>query len=180
MDISGIWTRLGRKIRTILEVKHETEGQFLVGKVIFGFRTIFKKRQASSTFEALNSPSLSWCQRVVRPIFQMRFRPRAFCRVSTGDSEILSSCNMQDEPAIKPLQGNLAFFQVRASWGPFHLKQKTHWPSHINIPEEKLLLMCLWKVGLPLQSKAGNQLTSPDDMGWTEISSSCFTEVDVL
>ena len=57
MDL--IW--LGRTIRMLLEVWHETEGHFLVGTVILGFLTIFKKSQASSTFEALNSACLSSC-----------------------------------------------------------------------------------------------------------------------
>ena len=39
------------------------------------------------------------CQRHVRPIFEMKWRPRAFSRVSTGDSDILSSCDMKDEQA---------------------------------------------------------------------------------
>ena len=67
----------------------------------------------------------------------------------------------------------------RAFWGPFHLKQKTQGPSHIHIPEGKLLLSCLWKVALSLQSKTGNQLTSPHDIVCTELSSSCFTEIDI-
>ena len=33
----------------------------------------------------------------------------AFSRVSTGDSVILSSCEMKYVPAFKPLQGNPAF-----------------------------------------------------------------------
>ena len=100
MDTSGIKTRLGRTIRTLLEVRRETEGHFLVGTVIFGYLTIFKKCQASSTFEALYSSSLSRCQKDVKPIVQMRWRPRAFSRVSTGDSGILSSCDMNDQPAL--------------------------------------------------------------------------------
>ena len=32
-------------------------------------------------------------------IFEMKWRPRAFSRVSTGDSDILSSCDMNDEHA---------------------------------------------------------------------------------
>ena len=43
-----------------------------------------------------------------------------------------------------------------ASRGPFRLKRKTHGPSQIHIYKGKLLLRCLWKVGLPLQSKIGN------------------------
>ena len=115
----------------------------------------------------------------MRPPVQMRQSPRAFSSVSTGNSDILSSCEMKDEPAFKPLQGNPAFFQVRASPGPFHSRQKTQGPSHIPIAEGKLILRCLWKVGLPLQSKTGNQLSSRDDMGCTELSSSCCTEIDV-
>ena len=80
---------------------------------------------------------------------------------------------------MKPLQGNLDFFLIRASRGPFHLKQKTQCPSQINIPEGKLLLRCLWKVGLPFQSNTGNQLSSLDIMCCMEHSSSCFTEIYV-
>ena len=67
----------------------------------------------------------------------------------------------------------------RAFRGPFHLKQKTQGPSHIHIPEGKLLLSCFWKVGLYLQSKTGNQLSSPHDIVCMELSFSCFTEIDV-
>ena len=111
--------------------------------------------------------------------FLMRWRPRAFCRVSAVDSDKLSSCDMKDEPAIKPLHRNPSHSRVRASRGPFHFKQKTQGPSHIRIPEGKLLLRSVWKVGLPLQSKTGNQLSSPDDMVLMELSSSCFTVIDV-
>ena len=80
---------------------------------------------------------------------------------------------------MKALQGNLAFFLIRASRGPFRLKHKTQGPSHIRIPKGKLLLRCLWKNGLPLQSKTGNQLSSPDDMLCMQLSSRFFTETDV-
>ena len=103
----------------------------------------------------------------------------AFSRVCTGDSDMPSSCEMKDEPEIKPLQGNRAFFLVRASRGPFHLRQKTQGPSHIPTAEGKLLLRCLLKSGTPLQSKAGNQLSSWDDMGCMELSSSCCAEINI-
>ena len=45
-----------------LEVKQETEVHYLVGTVIMGFLSIFKKSKASSPFEALNSVCLSRCQ----------------------------------------------------------------------------------------------------------------------
>ena len=83
---------------------------FLVGTVILGFLSIFKKSQASSPYEALNSVCLSRGQRDVRPPVQMRRIPMAFSRVSTGDSDMPSSCEMKDEPEFKPLQGKRAFF----------------------------------------------------------------------
>ena len=101
---------LGRTIRTLLEVRQETEVHFLVETVILGFLSIFKKSQASSPFEALHSVCLSRCQRDVIPLVQRRRRPTAFSRVSTGDSDLPSSCEMKDEPEFKPLQGNPALF----------------------------------------------------------------------
>ena len=146
--------------------------------MILGFLSVFRKNQASSPFEALNSACLSRCQRDVRHPVQMRRGPSAYSRVSTGDSDIPSSCEMKDEPAFKPLQGNPSSFRVRVSLGPFHWMQKTQSASHIPIAEGKLFLRCFWKVGLALQSKTGNQLSSRDDMGFTELSSSYCTEID--
>ena len=80
---------------------------------------------------------------------------------------------------MKPLQGNLDFFLIRAPRGAFRLKHKTQGPSHIHIPKGILLLRCLGKDGLPLHSKTGNQLSSPDNMGCPGFSSCCFTEIDV-
>ena len=165
MDTSGIETGVGRTIRTLLEVRQETKFHFLVGTVILGFLFIFTKSQASSLYEALNSVCLSRGQMDVRPPVQMRQTPMAFSRVSTGDSDMPSFCEMKDEPEFKPLQGNRAFFSVRPSQGPFHLRQKTQGPSHIPTAEGKLLLRCLLKVGSPLQTKRGNQFSSWDNMG---------------
>ena len=80
----------------------------------------------------------------------------AFSRVSTGDSDIPSSCEMKDEPAFKALQGKPDFFCIRASRGPLFLRPKTQSRSHIPISEGRLLLMCVWKAALTLQSKTGN------------------------
>ena len=66
-DSSGISTRLGRAMWMLLEVRRETKAPFLVDTVILGFLSIFKKCQASSTFEALNSLCLSGCQKDVKP-----------------------------------------------------------------------------------------------------------------
>ena len=98
MDTSGVYTRLGRTIRTLLEVRQETEVHFLFGTVILGFLSIFKKSQALSPYETLNSVCLSRDEKDVRPPVQMRRTPTAFSRVSTGDSDMPSSCEMKDEP----------------------------------------------------------------------------------
>ena len=94
----------------LLEVKQETEGHFLFGTVILGLLSIFKKSQASSPYEALNYVCLSRVLRDVRPPVQMRLKPMAFYRVSTGNSGMSSSFELKDEPEFKPLQGNHAFF----------------------------------------------------------------------
>ena len=70
----------------------------------------FQDESGLVTFEALNSVCLSKCQSDMIPPVQMRRRPTAFSRVSTGDSDIPSSCDMKHEPKPKPLQGNPAFF----------------------------------------------------------------------
>ena len=98
-DNSGLYTRCGRTIRTLLEVKWEFRSLFLFETVILGFLTILKNCQASSKFEAVNSTWLSSCQMHVRPLFEMKWWPSAICSLSTGDSDILSSCDMNDEHA---------------------------------------------------------------------------------
>ena len=45
-------------MRILLEVRQETEVHFLFGTEILGFLSIFKKSQASSPYEALNSVCL--------------------------------------------------------------------------------------------------------------------------
>ena len=94
----------------LLEMRQETKVHFLFGTVILGFLSIFKKSQALSPYAALNSVCLSRGQRDVRHPVQKRRTPTAFSRVSTGDSDMSSSCEMKDEPEFKPLQGNRVFF----------------------------------------------------------------------
>ena len=144
--------------------------------MILGFLSVFNKSQASSPFEALNSACLSRSQSDVMPPVQTRWLPSVFSRVHTGDSDIPSSFEMKDDPAFKPMQGNPAFFPVRASQCQLQFRQQTQGPSHIPIAEGSLLLSCLWKVCIPLQSKPGNQLSSRDDLLCTELSSICCAE----
>ena len=70
----------------------------------------------------------------------MRLAPRAFSRDCPEDSDIPLSCEMKDEPAFKPLQGNPTFIRVRESWYPLHVRQQIQGPSHILIAEGRLLL----------------------------------------
>ena len=114
-----------RKIQTLLEVGCEAKHPLLVWTVILVFLSIFMKCQASSPFEALNSAHISKYQMDVRPSVQKSLKTMAFSRVSSGDSDIPSSCEIKDEAAFKPLQGKPAFFWVRESRGPLYLRQKT-------------------------------------------------------
>ena len=152
-----------------LDVRQETQRPFPVSTWIFGSLLIFKRSQASSPFEALNSTCLSSCQGDVRPPIEIRVGTRVFSTVSTGDSDLLASCELRDEPAFKSLQGHPAFFQVRASQCPFHLRQQTQGASHIPITYRSLLLRCEWKVSSPLEVKQGHRPSSRDDLGYTEL-----------
>ena len=86
------------------------EFHFLFGRVILGFLSILKKSQPSSPSEALNSVCLLRGQKDVSPPVQTRRTPTAVYRVSPGDSDMPSYCEMKDEPEFKPLQENRAFF----------------------------------------------------------------------
>ena len=101
---------LGRKIQTLLEVSQEAKLPLFVGTVILVFLSIFTKSQASSPFEAWNSAHLSKSQMDERPSVQKRLITMAFSRVSTGDLDIPSSCEMKNEPAFRAPQGKPAFF----------------------------------------------------------------------
>ena len=130
-------------------MRWEKKHPFLVSTEILGFLSIFKKSQASSPFEALISVGLSRCERCDSPV-HMRLGSRAFSRDCTEDTDFPLSCEMKDEPAFKPLQGNLTFFQVLESRYSLHVRQQFQGPSHIPIAEGCLLLRYLWEGGLRL------------------------------
>ena len=65
-------------------MRREAERSLLVGTVILVFLSIFKKSQASSPFEAMNSAHLSMCQMDVRPSVQKRWRTMAFSASPQG------------------------------------------------------------------------------------------------
>ena len=102
-----------------------------------------------------------------------------FLKFSTLDSDIRIFCEEKDDPALKPLQGNPAFFRVSTSHCPFPIWKQILGPSHIPIAERILLLSCLCKVDIPLVSKPDNQLSFQDVLGYTELSSSCCAEFGV-
>ena len=84
-------------------MSRDSKRPLLVGILILVFLSIFMKGQASSPFEALNSAHLSKAQMDVKPSVQKRLRTMSISRVSTGDSDIPSPCEMKDEPAFKAL-----------------------------------------------------------------------------
>ena len=92
-------------------MSREAKLPLLVGTVILIFLSIFTNCLALSHSEALNSAHLLKSQMDVRPSVQKKLRTMAFSMVSTGDSDIPSSCEMKDEPAFKAMQGKLAFFE---------------------------------------------------------------------
>ena len=114
-------------------------------------------------------------QNDVRPHVQMRQTPTIFSRVSTGDSDMPSSCEMSDEPEFKPPQVNRAFFSVRASRGPFHLRQKTQGPSQMPTVEGKLLFRCLWKLVHLFSQRQGIS----SHLGKMKLFSSCCNEINI-
>ena len=116
-----------------------------------GIPIYFKEESGLVTFRSIELHKPLEVSRDMSPPLQMRRGTRVFSRVSTEDSNIPSSCEMKDEPAFKPLQGNPSLFLVSESRYPLHLRQKTQGIFHIPIAEGRLLLRCLWKVGLPVQ-----------------------------
>ena len=110
----------------------------------------FQEESGLGTFSSIELRGPLDVSRDVRQPVQMRLGPRVFSRDCTEDSDIPLSCEMKDEPAFKPLQGNLTFFRVRKSRYPLHMRQQIQGPSHIPIAEGRLLLRCLWERGLPL------------------------------
>ena len=101
-----------------------------------GIPNYIKNCQALSTFKAVNSTWLSSCQSDVRPLFEMRWRPRAFCRVSTGVSDILSFCDMNDEHAWRLCKEIWPSFESR------HLGVHFAWSIKHRVP---LTYLVLWE-----------------------------------
>ena len=95
----------------LVEVSREAKLPLLDGTVTLVFLSIFTKSQASSPFEALNSAQLSRSQMDVRPSVQKTLRTMAFSRVSTGDSDIPSSCEMKDGLHLRHCRERQPYFE---------------------------------------------------------------------
>ena len=161
----------------LLEVKWEFRSLFLFDTVILGYLTILKNCQESSTFEAVKSACLSRCQRDVRLLFEMRWRSKAFCRVFSGDSDILSSCDMNSEQALRLCS------EIWPSFESGHLGVHFAWSIKHRVPLTYIFLRenSSWgacgKLAYLFSRRQGIILIR-DDMGCTEHSSTCSTEID--
>ena len=91
----------------------------------------FQEESRLGTFLSIELRGPLKVSRDVRLPVQMRLGPRAFSRDCREDSDIPLSCEMKDEPAFKPLQGNPTFFRIRESRYPLQVRQQIHGPSHI-------------------------------------------------
>ena len=111
----------------------------------------FQEESSLVSFLSLELHEPLAVSRDVSPTVQITWGTRFSSRISTEDSDIPSSCQMKDEPAFKPLQGNPTLFLVRESQYALHLRQQNQGPSHKSIAQGRLLLRCLWKVGLAVQ-----------------------------
>ena len=75
----------------------------------------------------------------------MRLEPKAFSRDGAEYSDIPLSCEMKDEPAFKPLQGNRLSFES-GNLGIQCTRGSKFRVPHIPIAEGRVLLRCLGKV----------------------------------
>ena len=114
------------------------------------------------------------CRGIERHLSQ-RWKSHGFSPVAVGNWGIFFSYAGNGHSKLMFFQGGwIGHLGILFTW-----TKKSQGPSHIHILEGRLLLSCLWKVGLSLQLKAGNQLSCPHDMVCMDLSSSCFTEIDV-
>ena len=127
------------------------QGSLFIFHRDIGIPINFQDESSLVSFGSLELHEPLEVSRDVKPPVQMRQGTRVSSMIFTQDSDIPSSCQMKDEPAFKSLHLNPTLFLVRESRYPLHLRQKIQCPSHIPIVEGRLLLRCLFKVGLPVQ-----------------------------
>ena len=160
-------------------MRQEAKHPLLVGTVILVYLSIFMKSQTLSPFEALNLARLLRCQMDVRRPVQKIRRPRAFSNVSSGFSYNPSlhlviwkmSLHLSHCREIWPTlsQGILASIPLEA--------ENTESLSHTYC-WGKDPLEVLGEIWLTSSVEDREWFLSWDDMGCTELSSSCCTETD--
>ena len=162
----------------LLEERQETEVHFLFGTVMFGLLSIFKKILASSPYEAFNSLCLSKAHRDVRSPVQMTLTPPAFSRVWHGIQTCLHLVRWKKSLNLHHCREYRPSFES----GPFPVHST--WDRKHRVPLTSLLLRKNSSWGAcgnlaHLFSQTGNQISSWDDMGCMELSSSCCTEINI-
>ena len=115
-------------------MRQETEAHFLVCTVILGFLSIFKKSQASSPYETLNSVCLWRGQRDVRPPVQMRQK----LKLSIGSPQGIQTCL---HLVIWKMSLNLSHFrEIGPSFESGPLGVHSTWSRKHSVPLTSLLL----------------------------------------
>ena len=141
------------------------------------FLSIFTKCLALSPFKSLNSAHLSKSQMDVRPSVQKTLRTMAFYSISTGDSDIPSSCEMKDGLHLRHCRESQPSFESGHLGSIILEAENTESLSHTyfwgQAPLELLLESWLTSSGEDRES-----FSSPEDMQCTEVCSSCSNEID--
>ena len=88
-----------------------------------GIPVNFQEESGLGTFLSIELCGPLEVSRDVRPPVEMRRGTTVSSGISTEDSDNPSSCQLKDEPAFKPLQGNPTLFLIRESRYPLHLRQ---------------------------------------------------------
>ena len=168
---------LGRKIQTLLEVSREAKHPLLVGTFILVFLSIFTKSQASLPFEALNSAHLSNSQMDVRALSRRGWEIWLSLGSPQGIQTSLHLVRWKMSLHLRHCRESRPSFEsghlrVHYTWGRKHrvaltyliLRERSSWGACGN-----------W---LTFSVKDRESFWSPDDMGCTEVSSSCSNEID--
>ena len=93
-------------------------------------------------------------------------------------SEFISSCDSVLGDSLVIYQENRG--SICVYWGIRYCSARNAGESGlISQRAASLHLRCWWKVGSNLQSKTGNHISSWDDMGYMELSSSCCTDINI-
>ena len=122
------------------------QGSLFIFHRDIGIPINFQDESSLVSFGSLELHEPLEVSRDVKPPVQMRQGTRVSSMIFTQDSDIPSSCQMKDEPAFKPHQGNLTLFLVRESWYPLHLRQVSQRISVVSSRKSSHLYWILWNM----------------------------------